>query len=574
MATFTYRAVRIRQTKTSNWLVLFGAPARQIDSWAGAPQKNKKEPDTEETTGFQRDINDTRLESLHDFYRNERNIIQNPLLCATRDSSLPLVRFIPDDPHVQDSTIGSIEIQTESLESFSLLELLRKVQSDLERRVPALRAHKPSTHRLGRLKQQLQYAAENAPDKNIDTADDDISTEPEPDAAEVVFSDESHIFEFWEDVRARIMLLEEMGSNAAKYSDNFLGYTREAMIGFLQPVVIVDGQHRLRGAVDVARDLTSHEPFSKEIERRLAAGEDATEVDYEMQVRASRILPVSLLLTDDPAEHVFQFVVVNQKATPIDKALLGTIVSTTLSNDELSRVSDRLTKAGIKLEQSRSIAFLTRNSASPFYRLVERGLSSDNDGLMPWTVLGSLIRIFQDLKGGKLFGQKNDYSDKWRRDHLNNSPIIADWSEKSFKDAYSYWQSPDGPWRDVFVQFFTCIRSEFATTKDPEAPHYWGASRKSNLFNKISLTILAADFFRFLCQKDRTIESAEQIPALIDNWLRGVDTGYFNRPWPLSGVKKDSVGIRNRWAKTWADYREDPRQLPHTKVYREALKIE
>lgn len=346
------------------------------------------------------------------------------------------------------------------------------------------------------------------------------------------------------------------------------------MIAFLQPVVIVDGQHRLRGAVDVARDLTGKEPFSKEIERRLAAGEDAAAVDYEMQVRGSRMLPVSLLLTDDPAEHVFQFVVVNQKATPIDKALLGTIVSTTLSNEELTRVSHRLTKAGIKLEQSRAIAFLTRNSASPFHRLVERGLSSDNDGLMPWTVLGALIHIFQDLKGGKLFGQKNDYSDKWRRDHLNNSPIVADWSEKGFKDAYAYWQSADGPWRDVFVKFFACIKNEFATTKDSEAPNYWGASRKSNLFNKISLTILAADFFRFLCQRERVIESAEHIPILVENWLKGLDTGYFNRNWQLSGVKKDSVGIRNRWAKTWADYREDPRQLPQSKTYREPLKTE
>lgn len=31
--------------------------------------------------------------------------------------------------------------------------------------------------------------------------------------------------------------------------------------------------------------------------------------------------------------------IVNQKATPIGKALLGTIVATTLSNEELSRVS-------------------------------------------------------------------------------------------------------------------------------------------------------------------------------------------------------------------------------------------
>ena len=66
-----------------------------------------------------------------------------------------------------------------------------------------------------------------------------------------------------------------------------------------------------------------------------------------MLASCSRRLPISLLLDDSPEEHVFQFVVVNQKATPIGRALLGTIVSTSLTAEELDKVAQRLTQAGI-----------------------------------------------------------------------------------------------------------------------------------------------------------------------------------------------------------------------------------
>jgi hypothetical protein len=37
----SYRAVRIRQTSAGGWLILFAAPATEIDIWAGIPQKKK-----------------------------------------------------------------------------------------------------------------------------------------------------------------------------------------------------------------------------------------------------------------------------------------------------------------------------------------------------------------------------------------------------------------------------------------------------------------------------------------------------------------------------------------------------
>ncbi|MBZ0235625.1 MAG: hypothetical protein K8M05_25065 [Deltaproteobacteria bacterium] len=579
MPTYSYRVVRIRQTDAGNWLILFGAPATDIDSWAGVPRKKEQseqsDEDTAETTGFQREINAGRLKSLLEFYRNPNNTIQNPLLCATRETSRGSVEFAADGGASGDRVeTGTITITIEDLDSKPLVDLLRHVKADLEARVPALAQHPVSPTKVKELKQRARIAHPVEPEEEADPDDidgesnEDAAPESEQNVTAVVFSDESHILEFWEDVAARIQVLEEAGATLAEV-DNFEGYTKEAMISFLRPLVVVDGQHRLRGAIDAAKSQAMEEPFRSEIENAVLAGKDPSVVQREVERRAARILPVSLIMTDDPAEHVFQFVVVNQKATPIGRALLGTIVSTSLSNEELSRVSARLTRAGIPLDESRSIAYLSRNPDSPFFNLVERGLSSDKKGLLPWSVLGSLVAIFQELRGGKLFHEKNDYADKWRRHHLEHCPLVAG-AEK----PYAAWSAPDGPWRDVFVAFWTAIRNRLANMTDVEAKNYWGAGRESQIFNKISLTILASDFFQYLCDKDAAISSATEVKELVADWLDGVDPTYFSRDWKLSGVKKDSPGIRHQWSRLWLEYRKDPRRLPHTKSYSQPAKVD
>jgi len=276
-------------------------------------------------------------------------------------------------------------------------------------------------------------------------------------------------------------------------------------------------------------------------------------------------------MNTDPAEQVFQFVVVNQKATPIKPALLGTIVSTSLSNEELERVADRLENAGIKLEESRVVTFLARYPHSPFCGLVERGLSSDTKERLKWNVLASIVKIFWDLKGGKPFHENVDYADKWKDYHLSESKIVEKWEAEDCQDACEYWHRLDGPWRDVFISFWTAVRDKLADKDNDEAWHYWGNPKQSNIFNKTSLTILAADFFQYLCERRRGIDSKQEIPSLVDDWLRDVNTDYFNRDWNLHGVKKDIPGIRKQWSKLWVEYRKYPKQLPRSDRYRVPL---
>jgi hypothetical protein len=563
MPTARYSALRVEQTESSTPLIFFAAPATEIEAWSGIVQRQKVGGD--ETIGFQREESPKRVSELIDFYGHDRNVIQNPLLCAARD----LERCV-FEPSANDPQTGTIAIEWESLAERPLLDLLRDLQSILEARLPEAAGREPSEDVIARLKQQASDVHGLVDDEPDELEDDeelevDSGDDSEGSADEVLFTEETHLYDFWEEVAGRVRVLEQIGSGFS--GDAFLGFTRQAVEAYIRPVVVVDGQHRLLGAIETATRRLNGPEGQEQSEKRILGGEDASAVEASLLAQYARRLPVSLLLNDSPEEHVFQFVVVNQKATPIGKALLGTIVSTSLTNQELAEVSHRLTQAGIPLESARAIAYLTRKPDSPFYNLVQRGLTDDEKDLLPWSVLGSLVAIFQHLKGGQLFGQKVDYADLWRRRSLLASGFVG--GATNLDDAVAEWSKTDGPWREVFLRFWSEVHSVLAVTDDEEAGNYWGRPRVSNLFNKISLTILAADYFQFLTDRGYTLDSADDVAAYVAEWLDGVKVTYFARDWKLDGVKKDSVGTRNQWADLWVDYRKDPKSVPPVKSFRQ-----
>lgn len=573
----SYQALRIRQSPDAADLILFGAAATDIDEWSGIPQREKLGKDAE-AVGFQREENEKRVGEVESFLENTRNVIQNPLLCASRDEAKVKFEALNEDAAV---TPGTLTIEWEDLSSLPLLELLRRVRLALEIRLPELADMQVDEAKIARLKAR---ANSEHPDVIVeveleDSQEDNASATEDPEeiseiadlggdgdaVTSVLFSEQTHIADFWEEVVARISLLEEAGDFFDGTS--FLGFAADAMVSYLQPIVVVDGQHRLRGALLAVDQVLRTDALQAEIEAMVESDVDADEIIDKLRRREARQLPVSLLMDTSPAEHVFQFVVVNQKATPIGRALLGTIVSTSLSAEELEPVRERLDAAGIPLEDSQAIAYLTRHPSSPFCNLVERGLADEGNNLLQWSVLGSLVRIFRELKGASLYHERLDYADKWRRDQLDVSGIVSAAAGDGTK--LSYWSQPNGPWREVFIAFWTAVRDRLATTDDEDAGNFWGSPRTSNLFNKISLTILTADFFQYMVDRGIPIDSAEDVGGYVDDWLRDVKATYFSRNWKLVGVRKDSPGTRAQWASLWVQYRKDPQQLPQVRQFRQ-----
>jgi hypothetical protein len=556
---FEYEAVLLQQTETSKPIVLFGAPASEIERWAGIPQKKTFQPDGAESSGFQRVENKSRLEQIRSFYLNKSNVIQNSLICALRRVDGGVVEFEP----TSDSIVGKLKISFPDLYNADYLFLFGLLRDSLESRLG--KYTQPIDQVLfEKLKSQLNQHIDIPSDDSEQSDVSDIENETESAVLE-----ETHLHEFLRDVVIRHEILKEIDPVSLSELDSFLGFDRSALLSFLLPVTLVDGQHRLKGALMAAKQYMQDDRYVDEIADRLLAGEDPSDVENEILRSLSRKLPISLLLDDDPKEQVFQFVVINQKATPIGKSLLGTIISTSLTDEEMSSVNNRLRDSGILLEEARAITWAARNPDSPFCGLVERGMQSDKKDLLQWNVMGSLIQIFRNLNGGSLFHTKVDYAKSWREKFLANSALV---SAGDANLAYDEWRGLDGVWKKFFVIFWSTIRDEFAETVDNSRFNYWGNTRRSNLFNKISLTILVADFFRYLCIAKITLDDENQIKGVITEWLEGVSRKYFDRDWELTGVKKDSTGIRSRWSELWTEYRDSPEQLPQVRLYRQAKK--
>jgi hypothetical protein len=572
MMRFEYPAVLNVQTEGGQRLVTFAAPAADIGEWGGVPQKKRFE-DGEETAGFQREDNQGRIRNLATFLADPRNTLQNPLLCSDRGAEGCSVTFVPTEDW---STLGHVVIEMPSLAKLPLIEVFERVQRYLESRVPSLVGRpvpEPLVARLQLLARGSGLTPEPTDeDQELSEDEGEPSSVLEDDGVQesgstAVLFEESHISDFWDDLAARRTILAKVGGDFE--GDSFLGFSRDALESYIRPVVIMDGQHRLLGALEAARRNLDKPEMMDAAERRIEAGETGDEVAKDLLRQSSRRLPVSMLMDPNPAEHVFQFIVVNQKATPIGRALLGTIVSTSLSNDELETVADRLRRADIPLEESRAASFMARNDRSPFKGKVELGVGGGKTGnrneLLAWPVMVSLVQMFRELKGGALYHQRsNDYAKAWADNFLDSSPIVEGFREKGFDSAKEYWGSFDGPWRDVFIVFWNHVAAFFGDMDEPTVWNYWGNPRTSNLFNKISLNILAADFFRYMRSRKIRLASSEEVEEVCKAWLGEVDHRYFARDWKLDrvGVKKDTPGMRAAWARTWTEYLDSPDRLP------------
>lgn len=551
MATFRYSCVLVQHTGARP-LVLFAAPATDVEQWIGVPQRLIIQG--EESAGFQRTVTQARQDALRDFFGEPKNVMQNPLLCAIRQREGVQVTF---EPTVVGGKTGELVISAPDFKFLALGKLFSLALEYLEARDPSLLRREEPEALIERLRlkvrAELSGTTDGLEDEDVDDDELDEESEDSGELAEEALFDESQIGPFWDQLKAREVLAEELPD-----VDTLLGFTRDMLVQYLQPIILVDGQHRLRGAVEAARQA-----LGADAEATQAAydGNYSNELKATRLTQLSRTLPMSLLLDDSPAEHVFQYVLVNQKATPVPRALLGTIISTSLAQSELADIAQRLEQSGIPLEGSRIVSILSRQEDSPFAGLVAKGLNEEGNDKLPWTVISSLADIFRDLKGARLYHDPSiDNARAWAVRFLEESPIVADWNTAGFKSPLDYWRDLNGPWMKVFKAFFTTVRKKLAADEGRFAE--WRDPRKSNLFNKPSLHILASDFFDYLLNRREKLESAEAIPALVDDWLAYVEPKYFARDWKLDGVKKDSVGTRRQWSKLWKDYRVGIRPLP------------
>lgn len=124
-----YRAIAFRSDPDGAEVVLFAAPADQIDSWAGVPQRELL--DHQETIGFQREENPRRLQQLSKFFSDPANVSQNPLLCAQRSEDA--AKFLADTGSEGPVRTGTVIIKSPDLSQQPLTKLFEALDEQLRR---------------------------------------------------------------------------------------------------------------------------------------------------------------------------------------------------------------------------------------------------------------------------------------------------------------------------------------------------------------------------------------------------------------------------------------------------------
>jgi hypothetical protein len=560
-----YEGVVVQQLPGGPKLVLFSAPAVDIAGWAGIPQRRRLGTGDEavETAGFQREERQARVADIAAFMHNPANVIQNPLLAAVQDADHIDVR----------ETDGrcEIEITPPDISHLSLLELFERACAELEQRLPELAKRPTDVEALTRLRQSLRVVESDSiasepgsQDDEADAQSNDEETIPEEaETAIALFEEETQVVDFYDELNVRATILRELGADG-EASESVGGFSRDFLESLVRPVVLVDGQHRLRGALLDIQDSADSVAGIARIADIVDSGVEADLATEQYAREVGRRLPISLLLSDDPAEHVFQFVVVNQKATPMSAALLGTIVSTSLTQDELDPIRLRLRNAGIELEASRAIAYLTRSPESPFKGLVATGVGGDRPNVLLWPVLGGLAAIVRNLEGGSPFHPPViDYAKLWREGLFQKSGLVD--ASLTGPERLAAWSAFDGPWRKLFIKLHTKIRDKFGDQTDMASANAWG-STQSNLYNKISLTIMTADFFNYLREETQALENWEAVDEALEGWIGELNATYFARNWRMIGTKKDQGTIKKAWSEAWAEFRITKR-LPRVERY-------
>jgi DGQHR domain-containing protein len=136
---------------------------------------------------------------------------------------------------------------------------------------------------------------------------------------------------------------------------------QEGVEDHLKPALIVDGQHRLNGMVEVKN-------------------EDLP-------------LPIIALLDANAEEQAFQFVVINSKAVKVPPDNVKAIVASQFNETNLQ---DRLLKAGVNFgETSAVLKDIDSSENSPFYQMLKWPLNSEDRHIIQLTTIENCLRYIR-----------------------------------------------------------------------------------------------------------------------------------------------------------------------------------
>jgi len=388
MKNYKYPVVAFRQQQDSPIQVAFVAYTAEVLEWAGVPRKSD-----ELLTGYQRFIDRSRINSqIVPFFQDQHNSSPTSIVVALRrDSGLGrcTLEHSTVPPGEVVNTFLSVEIDDAKLET-----------DDLYRKA-------------------LEYVNNRLGNFTIptDTPDDDS----DEDGEEIV-SEDDELDETEEITHLGTVTLERMKEFLTDESNWKKPEFRSAIIDYVKPAFIIDGQHRMGGA---ARIGIKGLPF-------LFCG-----------------------LYDAPwEEQVFQFIVVNVRPKRISPSLITSIAGLSLTRAEQDRVEMRLKQAGVSIAEVTVMSLVAYDDASPFADKVDMQVArEDREGKLGY---GSVKRITKEWYSASRTSITQIAKEIY--DTSNNSKARRRWREERL-------------WFDFFCLFWTRVRGQYSTELWEKASH-------------------------------------------------------------------------------------------------------
>lgn len=349
MARFEYFAQSFAQRPGGQKLLTFVAPASEIRLWAGVPRKH-----FDYEHGFQRTLAPKRIIDISDYFtENEENISPTSVIIALKPDKYELVP-VETSQELSELMDGEqaykLVIDFQEPEEVETMELVDAAVDVLRSRVPP---------------EQLQQIDENVNDAlaSIAEIEGDMNTDEEESGGEggdYQFDDlttsRSYLADFYAELRGMQEGIRELDDEEK---------LRQVLFSLLKPGLIVDGQHRVFGAA--AAD--------ERIKLAICAVPDATWF-----------------------EQVFQFVIINQKAKPIKPAFLNAIIATSLNEEEIRQVYNRLEESGIDVERAQLMHRINTDADSPFREMIDFEVEGA-PGFLQFPGMNQLVREFRGITG-------------------------------------------------------------------------------------------------------------------------------------------------------------------------------
>ena len=242
-----------------------------------------------------------------------------------------------------------------------------------------------------------------------------------------------------------------------------------ALEAISRPAVVVDGQHRLFGAAECKSPVW---------------------------------LPVVAIPNCPWSEQIYQFVVINEKAKPIEASLLTDIFGSSLTRQEQYSLRTKLERSKVDVEERIAAVIATREMDSPFYGMVRFQLQGQAPlGATPYLPESAVRFLIEGGRGARGWRSDDDFFDKYVAPTLPGRPEWESWT--------------NGRWRQYWFAFWRTVRDYYneQAQKATGNPNYllWDPNNQTNLTKSVALRLFQSLFIKTATDRIQIIQKTREV---------------------------------------------------------------